>query len=92
MLAPDQRDHLAETLLEAIDQQLAMAVFLRRHLVEHRRRRRILRPQLFGIGRVDARIVLFRRDGERPAPRPRTVREIAAARRSPETWSKLNLE
>ena len=65
MLAPDQRDALAEARPVPLDQPRAVAVFLFGHLVEHLRRLRKLLAQPVGIGAVDAAVVLLGRDRQR---------------------------
>jgi len=65
MLAPDQRDRLAEAPPVGFDQGGAMPVLLRGHIVENLGRLRIGLAQALRIGAIDPPVVLLGRDGER---------------------------
>ena len=65
VLAPDQRDVLAEPLAVEVDQHPPMAALFLGHVVEHLGRRGIAFPQPFGEVTVDAPVLLLERDGER---------------------------
>ncbi len=65
MLAADQRNALAEALPVLLDQDGAVVLLLRGHLVEDGGRMRIVVAQPVGIGAIDAPVVLFRGDGQR---------------------------
>ena len=62
VLAADQGDVLAEPRAVEVDQPMAMAVFLRRHLLEKLGRARIICPETLGIIGVDSSVLLLERD------------------------------
>lgn len=59
MFTPDQGDHLAEPFAVSVNQAAAVFVLFLSHAVEDLGRRRVFRPQPFGILAIDAGIVLF---------------------------------
>ena len=65
VLAPDQRDVLAEPLAEQLDQHPAMAALLLGHGVEHLGRGRVGVAQPFGEIAVDPPVLLLERDRQR---------------------------
>ena len=65
MLAPQQRDHLAEPGAVQRDELAAMRVLLGGHALEHRRRGREIGAQPLGIEPVDPRVILLRGDRQR---------------------------
>ena len=60
MLAPDQRDHLAEPRDMQVDQPLAVAVLLLCHAIKNGGRTGEIRAQPFGIAAINAGVILFR--------------------------------
>ena len=62
MLAPDRQDDVAEALLVQRQQALAVSVLFARHAVEDRRGSRVGRSQFLRVDRIDAAILLLRRD------------------------------
>lgn len=65
MFAAYQRYGFSEAAAMHVDQHVSMLLLDLGHVVKNLRRLRILRAQVIGIGAVDARVIFFRRDGER---------------------------
>jgi hypothetical protein len=65
VLAPQQRDRLAEPPAMQVHETGAVRVFLLCHPVERTRGRRVIDTQALRVPPVNARIVLLRRNGER---------------------------
>ena len=60
MLAPNERDRVAESPLVQVDEDAAMGILLDRHFVEHGGGTRELLPELARVGPVDSGVVLLR--------------------------------
>ena len=65
IVAPDERDVLAEASAVHVEQHLAVAGLLRRHLREHGRRSREVLAQTLGEVAIDLAVLLLALDGER---------------------------
>ena len=91
MFAADRQDDVSEPCGVAVDQPVAMLVFLLGHAEEHRRRGRKLPLQAQAVGGIDAPIFLFRGNGERHDLLLRKTVEPAARKRGKQAHRRASI-